>query len=137
MRVDKLQDIDGSCRQGSLIIGDRYRFSILTSRLVRMEYSSDGFFEDRPTQTVINRNFTTPYFTVYETEKLLEIGTDWLSISYDKKDFSIGGLSVKVRSESGGIYSTWRFSEPVTEGLWGTTRTLDQSPVRHRIAITY
>jgi len=127
MRVDKLQDIDGSCPQSSLIIGDKYRFSILTSRLVRMEYSSDGLFEDRPTQIVINRNFETPYFTVYENEKLLEIDTDWLSISYDKKEFSIGGLSVKVRSESSGIYSTWRFSEPVTEGLWGTTRTLDQA----------
>jgi alpha-glucosidase (family GH31 glycosyl hydrolase) len=127
MRTDKLQGIDGSCRKGSIIAGDHYRFTILTSRLIRMEYASDGVFEDRPTQTVINRNFETPYFTVYENEKQLEIDTEWLSISYDKKEFSAGGLSVKVRSESYGIYSTWHFSEPVREGLWGTARSLDQA----------
>ena len=127
MKKDKLQNIEGSCKIESIIAGVNYRFSILTPRLVRLEYAADGVFEDRPTQTVINRNFETPYFTVYETEKQLEIDTDWLSISYDKKKFSIGGLSVKVRSESRGIYSTWHFSEAVDEGLWGTTRTLDQA----------
>jgi alpha-glucosidase (family GH31 glycosyl hydrolase) len=127
MRTDKLQGIDGSCRKGSIIAGDHYRFTILTPRLIRMEYASDSVFEDRPTQTVINRNFETPYFTAYETKKQLEIDTEWLSISYDKKKFSAGGLSVKARSESCGIYSTWHFSEPVREGLWGTARSLDQA----------
>lgn len=127
MRTDKLQSIDGNCLKGSIIAGDHYRFTILTPRLIRMEYESDGVFEDRPTQTVINRNFETPNFTVYKTEKQLEIDTEWLSISYDKKEFSAGGLSVKVRSESRGIYSTWHFSEPIREGLWGTARSLDQA----------
>jgi alpha-glucosidase (family GH31 glycosyl hydrolase) len=125
MSIDKLQGIDGSCRQGSIIAGDNYRFTILTPRLVRLEYAEDGVFEDRPTQIVLNRNFETPQFTVYETEKQLEIDTEWLSISYDKKEFSPGGLNVKVRSASYGIYSTWYFSEPISGGLWGTARSLD------------
>jgi len=95
--------------------------------LVRLEYSSEGIFEDRPTKVVLNRNFETPAFTARESEKRIEIDTEWLSISYDKKEFSVGGLSIKVRSESGGIYNTWHFSEPVREGLWGTARDLDQA----------
>jgi len=127
MKISKLHGIEGNCRPGSVVAGDHYRFTILTPQLIRMEYAYDGVFEDRPTQTVLNRNFETPYFTVYETEKQLEIDTEWLSISYDKKEFSISGLSVKVRSESRGIHSTWHFSEPVREGLWGTARDLDQA----------
>jgi len=127
MEISRLPGIDGSCRLGSVVKGKQYRFTILTPRLVRMEYASDGVFEDRPTQIVLNRNFKTPHFTVWETENEIVIDTEWLSILYDKKEFWMGGLSVKVRSESSGIYSTWRFSEPVQEGLWGTARTLDQA----------
>lgn len=126
MRTNHLYQVDGNCRPDSVVKGECYRFTILTPQLVRMEYSSDGVFEDRPTQIVLNRNFETPAFSVYEREKHIEIDTEWLSISYDKNEFSLGGLSVKVRSESSGIYSTWRFSEPVLEGLWGTARDLDQ-----------
>ncbi len=126
MRANHLYNINGKCRSGSVVAGERYRFTILTPRLVRMEYSPDSVFEDRPTRVVLNRDFDTPDFAVFEEENRIEIDTEWLSISYDKKEFSKGGLSIKVRSESCGIYSTWRFSEPVWEGLWGTARDLDQ-----------
>lgn len=125
--MKRLYKIDEHCRSGSVVTGEHYRFTILTPRLVRMEYCGEGVFEDRPTQVVLNRNFETPAFTVCESEKRIEIDTEWLSISYDKKEFSVGGLSIKVRSESCGIFSTWRFSEPVWEGLWGTARDLDQA----------
>ncbi len=127
MDMNRLYEIDGNCRPNSIVAGDHYRFTILTSRLVRMEYSIEGFFEDRPTQVVINRNFETPDFTIWESDKRIEIDTEWLSLSYDRKPFSPGGLSVKVRSESSGIYSTWRFSEPICEGLGGTARDLDRA----------
>lgn len=127
MRLGTLQVINGKCRPESVIAGFNYRFTILTPQLVRMEYTPNGEFEDRPTQVVLNRNFSTPKFSIHETHSQLEIHTDYLSIYYDKKEFSAGGLSVKVRSECSGIYSSWHFSEPVIEGLWGTTRTLDQA----------
>jgi hypothetical protein len=127
MRLGTLQVINGKCRPESVIAGFNYRFTILTPQLVRMEYTPNGEFEDRPTQVVLNRNFSTPKFSIHETHSQLEIHTDYLSIYYDKKEFSAGGLSVKVRSECSGIYSYMAFSEPVIEGLWGTTRTLDQA----------
>ena len=37
----------------NMIIGEKYRITFLTEALVRLEYSEDGVFEDRATQTVL------------------------------------------------------------------------------------
>ena len=37
---------------------------LLTSALVRLEYNSEGVFEDRATQSVLNRDFPVPEFKV-------------------------------------------------------------------------
>ena len=41
----------------NMIIGEKYRITFLTEALVRLEYSEDGVFEDRATQTVLFRDF--------------------------------------------------------------------------------
>ena len=46
----------------SYIIGNKYRFTILTPRMIRLEYSINGVFEDRPTSLVINRSFPSTIF---------------------------------------------------------------------------
>ena len=38
----------------AIISGENYRFTVLTDRLMRLEYSHDEKFEDRATQTVVN-----------------------------------------------------------------------------------
>ena len=43
-----------------MIIGNKYRITILTERLVRFEYNEAGSFEDRPTEFVKNRKFQKP-----------------------------------------------------------------------------
>ena len=50
--------------------GKKYRITVLTERLVRLEYSDTGIFEDYPTELVINRNLPKPQFTVEENDKL-------------------------------------------------------------------
>ena len=44
--------------------GDKYRISVLTERLVRLEYNAEGNFEDSPTELVWYRNFPKPEFNV-------------------------------------------------------------------------
>ena len=39
----------------SIIQGDKYRFTVLTSQLIRLEYNENNIFEDNPTQTVLTR----------------------------------------------------------------------------------
>lgn len=125
--AEKKQGLNPHCSAQSMIVGSCYRFSLLTARLVRMEYDPDGVFEDRPTQMAVNRSFPPVEYAVYETDQHLEIITDALNIFYDKGPFTVHSLQVKVRSECCGIYCTWNYSEPVMEGLGGTAQTLDQA----------
>ena len=125
--AEKNQGLNPHCSAQSMIVGSCYRFSLLTARLVRMEYDPDGVFEDRPTQMAVNRSFPPVEYAVYETDQHLEIITDALNIFYDKGPFTVHSLQVKVRSECCGIYCTWNYSEPVIEGLGGTAQTLDQA----------
>lgn len=41
----------------NVVKGDKYRITVLTEHLLRMEYSEDGEFIDAASQTVVNRDF--------------------------------------------------------------------------------
>lgn len=111
------------CRQSNTVRGDNYRFTILTPYLIRMEYNETGIFENRATQTVINREFEEQNFEFHEQTDCLEIITDAVHLIYDKKKFSRNGLTVKVKANL--TYpGLWHYSDSV-EDLRGTARTLD------------
>lgn len=110
------------CRKEAVIQGDRFRITMLTEALVRLEYSRDGVFEDRPTQSVLNRDFPVPAFRVADGDEL-DIYTSRLEIHYNRKTFAANGLSIKVNGVKGGG-ATWHFGEE-PEDLGGTARTLD------------
>ena len=40
----------------NILQGEKYRITMLTEGLVRLEYSEEGIFEDRATQSVWNRD---------------------------------------------------------------------------------
>ena len=40
----------------AIILGNNYRISVITERVVRLEYSPNGQFNDRPTQLIKKRN---------------------------------------------------------------------------------
>lgn len=121
-------------RADAIIQGERYRFTVLTSELIRMEYSEEGYFEDRASQTVVNRNFPVPEFRVIDLGNKLELITDRLHLTYDKKPFSRHGLSIRIRNEAGHLMSVWNYGDPVQD-LRGTARTLDNAdgaiPLEH------
>ena len=50
--------------KNSIILGKKFRFTILTERLIRLEYSENSTFEDRATSLVVNRKFSVPEFFV-------------------------------------------------------------------------
>ena len=47
----------GISNQKAIFQGEKYRITVLTERLVRLEYQEEGKFEDRLTELVINRSF--------------------------------------------------------------------------------
>ena len=79
------------CAKQAVVQGEKYRITVLTARLFRLEYSEDGVFEDRPTQCVLNRDFPVPQFRVFETDGSLKIVTEGVVLLYDKQKFSPAG----------------------------------------------
>ncbi len=108
-----------------MIKGEYYRISVLTERLIRMEYSKHGVFEDRMTQTVINKDFLLPQFSVIDKENQVDITTKYLQISYDKREFSSNGLSIRLCRQTFSNKSIWRYRDS-SDNLMCTARTLDE-----------
>lgn len=48
----------------AVVVSGNTRFTVLESRLVRMEWAADGKFEDRATLGVVNRKLPVPVYTV-------------------------------------------------------------------------
>ncbi|MDE7266756.1 MAG: glycoside hydrolase family 31 protein [Lachnospiraceae bacterium] len=111
-------------RNTAIIRGTEYRFTVLTSRLIRMEYSKKGEFVDCSTQVVMKRDFQVPAFRIEETGKEIQIITDCLRLKYDKKEFSPTGLQVKVNGQYGAYSAIWNYGDEPND-LKGTARTLD------------
>lgn len=74
-----------TANKDSIFKGDKYRITVLTERLVRLEYNENRMFEDYPTEYIWYRNFPKPEFEVNETEKILNIKTKYFELSYRKE----------------------------------------------------
>lgn len=124
--MNKLHKVESHplCHEGNVIQGEKYRFTLLTERLVRMEYCEDGMFENLATQVVLNRDFPQVTYTVKDTGEQLEIYTKYMQIIYNKKAFAANGLSIKIQGYKFST-GTWHFGEKISN-LKGTARTLDE-----------
>ena len=111
-------------REEMVVKGEKYRISVLTERLIRLEYSKKGVFVDEKTQTIMNRDFETFRFRVEEKKDSLSIVTKYLRLIYDKKEFSGEGLKINVSGNFGTTSSVWHYGDK-NESLKGTVRTLD------------
>ena len=104
--------------------GKDFRFTILTDRLFRIEYEKNGRFEDRATQTVVNRQFPVPKYSVTKKDNTTIIRTDCMQIIYHGGVFSKNSLQFSFCGRLGKFPTAWYFGdEPRT--LPGTLRTLD------------
>ena len=115
-----------AARESAVVKGDKYRFTVLTDRLIRIEYQENGLFVEEPTQTVLCRDFPETPFRVLENGQLLEIVTEKLHLYYDKQAFSREGLRIELK---GGFHlhgSAWNYGDKVQD-LRGTARTLDEA----------
>ena len=105
------------------VYGPHVRFTVLTNRLIRMEYSPEEKFEDRPSQAFWYRKQPVPSFKVTQTDHVLEIDTDQLHLVYQitPRGFARETLIVTVRATG----QTWHYGDRDYQNLLGTGRTLD------------
>ena len=115
----------------AVVRGEKYRFTFLSDKVIRLEYSPAGHFVDSQTQIVLNRRFPVPDFHVNEGKDKLEIVTRYLVLTYNKQPFSQTGLTVQVRENNYNRKSgTWFYGdrELLRDGnLLGTAVMLDNT----------
>ena len=95
--------------------GEKYRITVLTERLVRLEYSETGTFEDRPTRIVEKRNFPTPEFKSKDEGGILQIVTKYFRLTYNKeRPFSGSKINpaLNLRIELLNTDRVWYYKHP-------------------------
>jgi alpha-glucosidase (family GH31 glycosyl hydrolase) len=100
------------------------RITVLTPRLLRLEYDPGESFEDRPSQVFWRRRQPVPPYQAVHNGPGLALDTAALSLRYtpgERPGFRPDSLAVTLKP--GG--ETWRFGDPETGNLGGTLRTLD------------
>ncbi|MGZ9222284.1 MAG: TIM-barrel domain-containing protein [Anaerolineales bacterium] len=103
------------------------RFTVLTDRIIRIEYSKANVFEDRPSQVFWYRDQPAPSFKKKITNKVVEIETNHLHLVYKigRAGFTPDNLSIKLKDSK----VTWRYGDTASKAgnLKGTARTLDMA----------
>jgi len=100
------------------------RFTVLTSRLLRLEFDPSETFEDRPTQVFWHRNQPVPEFEVVQDEKHIKIETEHRLLTSDIQDFGFYHRYLKITQKKSGFI--WEFGQENKTNLGGTVRTLDR-----------
>ena len=73
---------DGVASQGAVVTATDARFEVLTSGVIRLEYSPTGSFLDTPTWNIINRNLPVPSYTTNVSGGVLTISTSAMTLQY-------------------------------------------------------
>lgn len=116
----------------AVVVSGNARFTVLGSRLLRMEWAENGRFEDRATLGVVNRNMPVPAYTARRSGKRLTIKTDDLTLTYsgtgkfDEKNLKVTFRMAAPGTRKGFRMVEWHPGMDDSGNLLGTTRTLDK-----------
>ena len=116
----QLEAFDPAPNPAAVVTTDNARFTVLTPHLLRLEYSVNAVFEDRPSLTVWRRALPAPAFELRQDGDTVEIITDALHLTY-RGTFSQTGLTIDLRDAA----TAWHYGDSDPLNLRGTTRTLD------------
>jgi len=109
----------------AIVISGNARFTVLTSQLIRMEWASDGVFEDRASLAFINRNLPVPPFRVSRKGGWLVIQTEAVTLHYKEGSGKFSPQNLFVDFQVSGAQKIWKPGMKNPGNLRGTTRTLD------------
>lgn len=104
------------------------RFTVLTPRLIRMEYAkagSAGVFEDHATIAMMNRNLPVPPFSAGESGGVVTIATQSVKLTYRVgQPFNSASLTV-VGTDPTSAFTSWSYGAANPRQQYGTIRGLD------------
>lgn len=116
----------------TVIQGSNYRISVISERIVRLEYSSTGNFIDRPTQLIKKRNIGLPDFSVRQDANIAEITTKYFSLTYIKGQPFTGtkvdpmrNLKITLLSRERDRNKDWYYGHPEARNMLGNMVGVD------------
>lgn len=108
------------------IVGKKFRITVLSHRLVRIEYSEKGLFEDRPTSLIINRSFPKIDYFITESDSMIEVNTGVFTLTYVKDSpIKSGILSSNIKAVINGTKKEWQINNPEVRNLRGINYSID------------
>ncbi len=118
----------------AMLSGNNYRISIISERIVRLEFSPSGQFIDRPTQLVRNRNIGLADFSVQQDANILQITTKYFVLNYIKGQPFIGAkvdpmknLKITLISRDKDRSKDWYYGHPEARNMKGNMVGVDVS----------
>ncbi len=117
-------DFQPIARSAAIVTAPHVRFTVLTSQLIRLEYSPIAQFEDRASQVFWYRAQPVPPFEVEQTSDRVVITTEHLRLAYrvTAQGFTPRTLSIEVKATG----AVWKYGDKGDrKNLGGTARTLD------------
>ena len=110
----------------SYIVGKKYRFTVLSPRLIRLEYNPLGVFEDRSTSMVINRKFPKVYYSITESDTLIQIDTGIFTLTYVKdSELKSSALGSNIKAMINGTKIEWQMNNPEVKNLRSINYSID------------
>ena len=110
--------------------GEKYRITILSERLVRLEYNIEGNFVDEPSELVWYRDFEKPNFLVKEDANYLIIKTKYFRLTYVKeKPFQGSKLNTmaNLKVELLNTDKIWYYGHPEVRNYSAPNFSLDDN----------
>ena len=117
--------------QNNVLIYGNKRVTVITDRLLRFEWSSNGVFEDHQTLAVINRDNGKVAFKKNENNESITIDTGKTVIRIKKDDCKFDSGNLEASFMLNGKEVLWHYGDDDNGNLKGTTRTLDQCDGDH------
>lgn len=114
----------------NVVQGGKYRFTILTERLIRIEYNEYGEFLDKPTELVWFRNMPKVSYIKKESDTILELTTSYFKLTYLKEKPFIGSkinpvsnLKIELLSNN----KQWYYGHPEVRNYGFPSMSLDEN----------
>lgn len=119
------QEYEPVADPAAVVVAGNARFTILTPRLIRLEWSPAARFEDRASFTVVNRRLPVPAFEQGGRRGRIEIRTAALTLRYIEGAGAFDRDNLAIEFTVEGEPTVWTPGATNNGDLRGTRRTLD------------
>ena len=122
---------------GAILKGSKYRITVLSERLVRLEYDQEGKFLDEKTELAINRDFPLVDYKIQQDQQFLMITTSYFTLTY-KKEAPFEGSKLAPDSNLkiilNGTDKFWYVNQPEARNFGGSAVSLDANGVDTKLS---